>query len=199
MRNGWPTLCGAMRNAVSQRRHPVPSSSRTRRRHECGRRREQSRAARRLPGMYPETDIADSPVSRIVARLVLAYAPTANDPEVSGRIGILESACKRLNRIVELTARWLTVNAEHRDASGFHRVKAQRIGEIGVKAYKKSSLADAHVEEALICRAGQSLLEDGRHVVPRRSERRRDALTQVLVEFDPHATSTKGPEARRAP
>ena len=49
-----------------------------------------------------------------VARLVLAYAPTANDPEVSGGIGTLESAQKRLNGVVELTARRFTANAEHR-------------------------------------------------------------------------------------
>lgn len=155
------------------------------------------------PGRYPESAVADSPILGLgtcfVARFVLAYAPTANDPEVSGRIGILESAQERLNRIVELPARRFTVNAQHRDASGFQRGKAQRIGEIGIKAYKKSPLPDANGEELLICRARQSLLEDCRHVVSGRSERRRDALTQILVEFDPHATSTKGPEARRAP
>ena len=79
-------------------------------------------------------DAIDSPVSRIsafvVAWLVLAYAPAANDPEVSGRIGVLESVQKRLNRIVELTARRFTVNAEHRDTSNFHRVK----GEIRIEA-----------------------------------------------------------------
>ena len=153
--------------------------------------------------MSPETAIADSLVPRIgtffVAWLVLAYTSTADDPEVSGRIGIREGVQKRLNRIVELAARRFTVNAEHRDASGFQRVKAKRIGEIGIKAHKKSSLPDANGEELSICRTRQSLLEHRRYVVPSRSERRRDALTQILVEFDPHATSTKGPEARRAP
>ena len=118
---------------------------------------------------------------------------------MSGRIRIRESVQQRLNRIVELAAGRFTVNAKHNDASGFQRVKAQWISEIGIKAYKNSSLPDANAEELLICRACQSLLEDCRHVVPSRSERRRDALTQILVEFDPHATSTKGPEARRAP
>lgn len=91
------------------------------------------------------------------------------------------------------------MNAKHRNASGFQRIKAQWIGEVGIKAYEKSPLLDANAEELLICRARQTLLEDCRHVVSGRSERRCDALTQILVEFDPHATSTKGPEARRAP
>lgn len=157
-------------------------------------------ASRNVP---PETATAVSPGSTIgaflVARLVLAYAPTPNDPEVSGWIRMVESAQKRLNGIVELTASRFTANAEHSDAWRFHRIKAQWIGKVGIKAHKKSPLDDANGEELLICRARQPLLVHRRDVVPRCSERRCYALSQVLVKFDPHATSTKGPDARRAP
>lgn len=153
--------------------------------------------------MCPEATGAASPVSTIgaffVARLVLAYAPTADDPEVGGRIRMLESAQERSNGIVELTESRFTANTEHGDAGGFQRIKAQWIGEIGIKADKKSPLADASREELLICRARQPLLVHRRDVVPSCPEGLRDALSQILVEFDPHATSTKGPEASRAP
>ena len=86
--------------------------------------------------MYPEAAVSDSLILGIracfVARFVLPYAPTANDPEVSGRIGIFESAQERINRIVELDAHRFTVNAKHRNASGFQRIKAQWISEIGI-------------------------------------------------------------------
>ena len=70
---------------------------------------------------------------------------------------------------------------------------------VRVKAHKNSSLVDANGEELLICRARQLLLVHRRDVVPSCSERRGYALSQVLVKFDPHATSTNGAEARRAP
>ena len=112
---------------------------------------------------------------------------------------MIEGAQERLNGIVELTARRFTANTEHRDASGLQRIKAQWIGEIGIKAHKKSQLPGANGEELLICSPRQPLLVHRRNVVPSCAESLCDALSQILVEFDPHATSTKGPEARRAP
>lgn len=68
------------------------------------------------PEMYYETAGAASPVSTtravVVAHRVLADAPTANDPEVSGGISVLKSAHKRPNGIVELSASWFAANAE---------------------------------------------------------------------------------------
>lgn len=156
-------------------------------------------ASRNVPRDAWSTSRVSTIGAFFVARLVLAYPPTAYDPEVSGRIRMLESAQKRSNGIVELTERRFTANAEHRDAGGFHRIKAQWIREIGIKAHKKSLLTDANGEELLICRARQPLLVDRRDVVPSCPEGFCGALSQILVEFDPHATSTKGPEARRAP
>lgn len=132
-------------------------------------------------------------------RRVLAHALTANHPEVTRDIRMLEGVEKCSRGVVEFIASRLAVNAKHRDARRFQRVKAQWIGEVDVEADEKSALTDTNVEDLLICPAGQLLLVDRGDIVPRGPKGLSGATSQVLVELDPHATSTNGPEARRAP
>lgn len=126
------------------------------------------------PEMYYETAGAASPVSTtravVVAHRVLADAPTADDPEVSGGISVLKSAHKRPNGIVELSASWFAANAEHRDAAGCQGIEAQWICEIGIETHKKPPLAHANGEKLLICRTRQPLRVPRRDVVASCSE-----------------------------
>lgn len=83
--------------------------------------------------------------------------------------------------------------------ASIERIKAQWIGEVDVEADQKTPFTNAHVEDLLIGRASQLLLVDRGDIVPSCPKGLSGATSEVLVELDPHATSTNGPEASRAP